>query len=147
MIDRDDRKIGGNQLDNHRIFKIHRGDHHAVHAAVKAVLQVAALLVPDILVDERDVIASVLRLHPDAVQNGGEKLMREAAASAVHKENADVIASICFQHPCGGVGHITHLCGDTLNPLPRLKADVLLIVQRFAHSGNGNTAACRDIFE
>ena len=102
MVDGHHREIRGDQLDNHRVFKIDRGDYHAVYPAVKAVLEITAFLVSDILVDERDVVAFALGFHPDAVQDGGEKLMSKTAASSVHKEDADVVASVRFQHPCGG---------------------------------------------
>ena len=145
MVYGHDREFGVDQLHHHGIREIRRGDDHAVHAAVEAVLEVGGLPAADGAVDERDVITAVLRLAADPVEHGREKLMREAAVHGVDEEDADVVRAVGLERAGGGVGHVTHLIRHLQNTISCLLADILLAVQGLAHRGDRDIAGFGNI--
>ena len=128
MVDGHHRQRGIHQLQDLRIAEIHTGDNDAVQAAVAAVLEISRRLIPSVAVNEGNVVSPGLGLLLQAVQNGGEVLVRQAAAALIHKEHADVIGTVRFQGPSGGVGQVTHFVRSPKDALPGLPADILLPV-------------------
>ena len=121
-------------------MEIDAGNDDAVQTPVAAVLDVGGGLIAHMAVDEGDVIAVAFRLCLEALQNGGEIFVAEAAAAFVHKEHTQIEAAVGLQGPGHGIGHVAHfLCGGA-DPAAGLFADVLLAVQGFADGGHGNTA-------
>ena len=63
MIDGDHGDIAVDQLHHLGVVEVHTGDHHAVHTAVMAVLQVGHRFAAQVAVDKGDIVAQPL--HPD----------------------------------------------------------------------------------
>ena len=72
--------------------------------------------------------------------------MGQTAAALIDEQDADVVAAPGLEGPSRGVGQVAHLVRGAPDALPCLLADVLLIVQSFAHRGHGDTAFPGDVF-
>ena len=145
VIDGHDREAGIDQLQHLRIVEIDTGDHHAVDAAILAVLQVCRRFFADVTVDEGNIIAVGLGLDLETLEHGGKILMRKSAAPLVDEQDADIIGAVRLERAGGGVGHIAKRVSGFADQLPRLLADVRLPGEGLADRRNRNTAGLRDI--
>ena len=71
--------------------------------------------------------------------------MGQTAVLLVHEQNTYIKRAIGLQRPGGGIGYIAHLCGNLMDLLPGFRADVRLIIQRFAHGSHGDAAALGNV--
>ena len=88
------------------------------------------------VVDKRDVISFLLGLIFKAVEQCGEKFMRQAFVPFVHKQDTEIVCAVCLQSPGCGVGKVTEFICQALDSVPCLLADIRLIIQCFADSGD-----------
>ena len=73
--------------------------------------------------------------------------MRKAAVHGVHEQDADVVAALGLQSPCGGVGHIAQLIRDVQDAGAGIFPDVRLTVEGLADRSRRNAAAFRDVLQ
>ena len=147
MIDRDHRHLAVHQLHHLRLVEVHAGDHHAVHIAVAAVLQIAHAPAADVVVDEGDVVAVLFRFHLEAVQHGRKIFVGQAALPFVHEQNAQIVGAVGLEGTGGGVGQVAHAVRSGPHPLPGGGRDVRLVVQRLADRCHRYTAFLGQIFQ
>ncbi len=142
MVHRHHRNIAAYQFQNLGVIEIHAGDNHPVKAPVAAMLQVGHPAQPSrtALVQKCDIIAPGFHRALEAVQHLGEIVMGQAALGLVHKEHAYIVGAVCLKGPGHGIGQISHLLGDSADPLLGLPADVSMVVQRLAHRGHRDSA-------
>ena len=145
VVDRHDREPGVYKLENLRIIKIDAGDDHAVDTPVLAVLQIRRRLLADVAVNKRNVVPVRLGFDLEALQNGGKILMRKAASSLVNEQNANIVSTVRFEGPRGGVCHIAEALRRLADQLARLLADIRLAGERLADRRDRNAAGLRDI--
>ena len=145
VIDGHDREAGIDQLQHLRIVEIDAGDHHAVDAAILAVLQVRRRFFADVAVDEGNIIAVGLGLNLEALEHGGKILMRKSAAPLVDEQDTDIIGAVRLERAGGGVGHIAKRVSGFADQLPRLLADVRLPGEGLADGRDRNAAGLCDI--
>ena len=147
MIDGDHRDIAVDHLHHLGVVEVHTGDHHAVHTAVVAVLQVGHRFAAQVAVDKGDIVAQPL--HPDfeTVQHGGEIFVAQAALAFVHKQNAEVISTVGLHGAGRHVGHIAQPLGCFTDAGPGGIGDIVLAVERLAHGGDRDSALPCQIFQ
>ena len=147
MVDGDDGHLAVHQLHHLRVVEVHAGNHHAVHIAVAAVLQIAHALAADVVVDESDVVAVLFRFHLETVQHSRKVLVGQAALPFVHKQNAQIVGAVGLEGTGGGVGQVAHAVRSGPHPLPGGGRDVRLVVQRLADRCHRYAAFLGQIFQ
>ena len=147
MIDGDHGDIAVDQLHHLGVVEVHTGNHHAVHTAVVAVLQVGHRFAAQVAVDKGDIVAQPL--HPDfeTVQHGGEIFVAQTALAFVHKQNAEVISTVGLHGAGRHVGHIAQPLGCFTDAGPGGIGDIVLAVERLAHGGYRDSALPCQIFQ
>ena len=98
-----------------------------------------------VVVDKRDIVTLELGLYFEAVEQCGKKFMRQASASFINEENAEVVGAVRFQRTGGGIDEISELIRCCPDPVPGFFPDVRLIIQSLADCSNRNTTNVSDV--
>ena len=133
------RQRAGNQLHHLGIIELGADDAHAVHIPVEAVLQIRHRAAAQMVRDEGDVIAAMLGLGFESLEHGREVIVRQSAVVGI-KEDAQIEGAPTLQSSCQCAGAVAQLLGCGTHERARLLRDVGVIVERLAHSGNGQPA-------
>ena len=135
-----DGQLALRQFQHLRVQKVHAYHTYTVHAAVAAVLQVRRAPLADIAVDEGDIVAAGLGLRAEALQNARKIFVPQAAVLRVLVQNAQIVCTVRLERTGRGIGLVAHFGRFAAYGLPRLSADVMVAVERFAHCRHGHAA-------
>ena len=132
----DERQIAVGQLHDFGVIELDAGGDHTVDTAVAAMLEITGMAVADVVVDKGDIVAPALGVALEAVQHGGEELVRQAALGFVHEEDTQVVGAVGFQRPGCGVWHVAHLACRLAYLLFGGLADIVVAVQCLTHGSH-----------
>ena len=147
VVDGDQRKRAGDELEHFTVVEVGTDDANAVHIAIAAMLEVGHLGVPHVVGDEGDIVAPALGLLLEGLQHGGEIAVGEAALGVVRIEHAEVERAPDLEAPRDGVGAVAHFVGHSANLLAGFLADVRIIVQGFTDGRDGQAAPSGQLFD
>ena len=147
VVDGDDGQIAVHQLNDLRRVEIGADDAHTVYIAVSAVLQIGHARPPDVVVDEGDVVPALLPRRLERIQHGGEEAVRQTRAALFLEQNAQVVGAVGCERAGDGVGVIADFTRRALHEFAGFEADVRVVVERLADSGDGQAALCGNILD
>ena len=101
----------------------------------------------NVVVNKGDVIAPALSVAFEAVQHGGEELMRQTALGIVHKEHAQIVGAVGFQGTRCGVWHIAQLVSSLPDLFLGGLTYITVAVQRLTHGSHRNAASLCDVLD
>ena len=128
VVDGDQRKRTGDELEHLAVVEVGTDDADAVHIAIAAMFQIGHFGMTHVVGDKGDIIAPAFGFLLEGLQHGGKIAVGKTAFGIIRIEHAEVERAPDFQAPRDGVGAVAHFVGHGANLLAGFLADVRIIV-------------------
>ena len=140
IVDRYYRQITVHQFQDVRIIVIGTDDCDSFKVPVSAVFIIGHLAVLKTGIDKCDIVPLLLCLNFKTVEHTREIFMGKTAARLFLKEDSYIIGTVGLECSRCRIGKIPECFCCLLDPMLRLFADILLVVECLAYRCSGDTA-------